>query len=188
MFSLSLVFRDLIMMCLGMIFLVFILLGVYWTSGFLVFIKFGKISSNIYICLSFPFSETLQVCLTIWCSTGHSSFFWVSFHSWLYFDQFLLLCFQVSWSFSSVVSNLHKWAILKTEKIVSDILLTKLKVIEPIKCSVCRGLIKNGERQDEESLGGRRRTDALRFLCKMNPSQALKVRGMVVRDLIIFLR
>uniref|UniRef100_A0A8C7A9V5 Integrator complex subunit 2 n=1 Tax=Neovison vison TaxID=452646 RepID=A0A8C7A9V5_NEOVI len=44
---------------------------------------------------------------------------------------------------------------------------------------VCRGLIKNGERQDEESLGGRRRTDALRFLCKMNPSQALKVRGMV---------
>ncbi|MBZ3869890.1 Integrator complex subunit 2, partial [Sciurus carolinensis] len=47
---------------------------------------------------------------------------------------------------------------------------------------VCRGLIKNGERQDEESLGGRRRTDALRFLCKMNPSQALKVRGMVVEE------
>lgn len=57
-----------------------------------------------------------------------------------------------------------------------------------VKCSVCRGLIKNGERQDEESLGGRRRTDALRFLCKMNPSQALKVRGMVVGDLIIFIR
>ncbi|KAB1265824.1 Integrator complex subunit 2 [Camelus dromedarius] len=53
---------------------------------------------------------------------------------------------------------------------------------ETIKCSVCRGLIKNGERQDEESLGGRRRTDALRFLCKMNPSQALKVRGMVVEE------
>uniref|UniRef100_A0A8D1N4F6 Integrator complex subunit 2 n=1 Tax=Sus scrofa TaxID=9823 RepID=A0A8D1N4F6_PIG len=48
--------------------------------------------------------------------------------------------------------------------------------------AVCRGLIKNGERQDEESLGGRRRTDALRFLCKMNPSQALKVRGMVVEE------
>ncbi|XP_004707428.1 integrator complex subunit 2 [Echinops telfairi] len=47
---------------------------------------------------------------------------------------------------------------------------------------VCRGLIKNGERQDEESLGGRRRTDALRFLCKMNPAQALKVRGMVVEE------
>lgn len=47
---------------------------------------------------------------------------------------------------------------------------------------VCRGLIKNGERQDEESLGGRRRTDALRFLCRMNPSQALKVRGMVVEE------
>uniref|UniRef100_A0A6I8P0Y9 Integrator complex subunit 2 n=1 Tax=Ornithorhynchus anatinus TaxID=9258 RepID=A0A6I8P0Y9_ORNAN len=47
---------------------------------------------------------------------------------------------------------------------------------------VCRGLIKNGERQDEESFGGRRRTDALRYLCKMNPSQALKVRGMVVEE------
>lgn len=57
--------------------------------------------------------------------------------------------------------------------------LTKLKII------VCRGLIKNGERQDEESLGGRRRTEALRFLCRMNPSQALKVRGVVVRDALV---
>ncbi|XP_053310565.1 integrator complex subunit 2 isoform X2 [Spea bombifrons] len=47
---------------------------------------------------------------------------------------------------------------------------------------VCRSLIKNGERQDEESIGGRRRTEALRQLCKMNPSQALKVRGMVVEE------
>lgn len=47
---------------------------------------------------------------------------------------------------------------------------------------VCRGLIKNGERQDEESFGGRRRTEALRHLCKMNPSQALRVRGMVVEE------
>ena len=78
--------------------------------------------------------------------------------------------------------------ILKAENIDSDILLTKLKVTEATKCSVCRGLIKNGERQDEESLGGRRRMDALRFLCKMNPSQALKVRGMVVRDLTVFMR
>ncbi|KAM8975093.1 integrator complex subunit 2 [Pelodytes ibericus] len=47
---------------------------------------------------------------------------------------------------------------------------------------VCRSLIKNGERQDEESAGGRCRTEALRQLCKMNPSQALKVRGMVVEE------
>ncbi|KAJ8402277.1 hypothetical protein AAFF_G00371420 [Aldrovandia affinis] len=46
---------------------------------------------------------------------------------------------------------------------------------------VCRGLIKNGERQDEESMGGRRRTEALRQLCQMNPSQALNIRAMVVR-------
>ncbi|XP_023688904.2 integrator complex subunit 2 isoform X2 [Paramormyrops kingsleyae] len=47
---------------------------------------------------------------------------------------------------------------------------------------VCRGLIKNGERQDEESAGGRRRTEALRQLCQMNPSQSLNVRAMVVEE------
>ncbi|XP_072099646.1 integrator complex subunit 2 isoform X1 [Mobula birostris] len=47
---------------------------------------------------------------------------------------------------------------------------------------VCRSLIKNGERQDEESTGGRRRTEALRQLCKMNPTQALNVRAMVVEE------
>ncbi|XP_043910471.1 integrator complex subunit 2 [Protopterus annectens] len=47
---------------------------------------------------------------------------------------------------------------------------------------VCRGLIKNGERQDEESPGGRSRTQALRQLCKMNPAQSLKVRAMVVEE------
>lgn len=50
--------------------------------------------------------------------------------------------------------------------------------------AVCRGLIKNGERQDEESVGGRRRTEALRQLCQMNPSQALNIRAMVVSDTI----
>lgn len=49
--------------------------------------------------------------------------------------------------------------------------------------AVCRGLIKNGERQDEESMGGRRRTEALRQLCQMNPSQALNIRAMVVSSL-----
>ncbi|XP_016355935.1 integrator complex subunit 2-like isoform X1 [Sinocyclocheilus anshuiensis] len=47
---------------------------------------------------------------------------------------------------------------------------------------VCRELIKNGERQDEESVGGRRRTEALRQLCQMNPSQALNIRAMVVEE------
>ncbi|XP_066507111.1 integrator complex subunit 2 isoform X2 [Hoplias malabaricus] len=47
---------------------------------------------------------------------------------------------------------------------------------------VCRSLIKNGERQDEESVGGRRRTEALRQLCQMNPSQALNIRAMVVEE------
>lgn len=48
---------------------------------------------------------------------------------------------------------------------------------------VCRGLIKSGERQDEESVGGRHRTEALRQLCQMNPSQAFNIRAMVVRKL-----
>ncbi|XP_041935020.1 integrator complex subunit 2 [Alosa sapidissima] len=47
---------------------------------------------------------------------------------------------------------------------------------------VCRGLIKSGERQDEESVGGRRRTEALRQLCQMNPTQALNIRAMVVEE------
>ncbi|MCI4388170.1 hypothetical protein PGIGA_G00082510 [Pangasianodon gigas] len=47
---------------------------------------------------------------------------------------------------------------------------------------VCRGLIKSGERQDEESVGGRHRTEALRQLCQMNPSQAFNIRAMVVEE------
>ncbi|KAI5099789.1 integrator complex subunit 2 [Silurus meridionalis] len=47
---------------------------------------------------------------------------------------------------------------------------------------VCRGLIKCGERQDEESVGGRHRTEALRQLCQMNPSQAFNIRAMVVEE------
>ncbi|PIK61167.1 putative integrator complex subunit 2 isoform X2, partial [Apostichopus japonicus] len=45
---------------------------------------------------------------------------------------------------------------------------------------VCRYLIVNGERQDEDSLGGRRRTETLRMLVAMNPSQALPVRALTV--------
>lgn len=63
---------------------------------------------------------------------------------------------------------------------LSDIV--NLGVTQSLCSSVCRGLIKNGEWQDEESAGGRRRTEALRQLCKMNPTQALNVRAMVVRD------
>lgn len=40
----------------------------------------------------------------------------------------------------------------------------------------------NGERQDEDSLGGRRRTETLRMLVAMNPSQALPVRALTVRE------
>lgn len=45
---------------------------------------------------------------------------------------------------------------------------------------VCTALIANGERQDEESTGGKIRNKTLRMLCQMNPSQALMIRAKCV--------
>ncbi|XP_038059414.1 integrator complex subunit 2-like [Patiria miniata] len=45
---------------------------------------------------------------------------------------------------------------------------------------VCKSLIVNGERQDEDSYGGRRRTQTLRMLAAMSPSQALTIRALAV--------
>jgi len=39
-----------------------------------------------------------------------------------------------------------------------------------------------GERQDEDSVGGQKRSAALMMLCEMCPSQALSVRALCVRD------
>ncbi|XP_030847416.1 integrator complex subunit 2 [Strongylocentrotus purpuratus] len=47
---------------------------------------------------------------------------------------------------------------------------------------VCNVLIKSGERQDEDSIGGRRRTESLRLLAAMNPSQTLKLRALAVEQ------
>nr|XP_006823115.1 PREDICTED: integrator complex subunit 2-like [Saccoglossus kowalevskii] len=47
---------------------------------------------------------------------------------------------------------------------------------------VCEILVSRGEHQDEESLGGRRRTETLRRLCKMYPSQAMSVRALAVEN------
>ncbi|XP_071945249.1 integrator complex subunit 2-like [Antedon mediterranea] len=47
---------------------------------------------------------------------------------------------------------------------------------------VCRYLIVNGEKQDEETLGGRRRGHALRMLASMNPKQALTIRALTVEE------
>ncbi|KAL0266334.1 UNVERIFIED_CONTAM: hypothetical protein PYX00_008909 [Menopon gallinae] len=45
---------------------------------------------------------------------------------------------------------------------------------------VCTALIANGERQDEDSIGGKIRNKTLRMLCQMNPSQALMIRAKCV--------
>ena len=47
---------------------------------------------------------------------------------------------------------------------------------------VCTSLISNGEQQDEETVGGQRRSEALRMLCEMCPSQALTIRALCVSN------
>ncbi|XP_064619971.1 integrator complex subunit 2-like [Lineus longissimus] len=47
---------------------------------------------------------------------------------------------------------------------------------------VCTSLVMNGEKQEEESLGGRKRSDALQMLCEMNPAQILHVRAICVSN------
>ncbi|XP_062870310.1 integrator complex subunit 2 isoform X2 [Trichomycterus rosablanca] len=69
-----------------------------------------------------------------------------------------------------------------SELFESHVYLEEVADVLCILQAVCHGLIKNGERQDEESVSGRRRTVALRQLCQMNPSQALNIRAMVVEE------
>ncbi|XP_046387078.1 integrator complex subunit 2 [Ischnura elegans] len=45
---------------------------------------------------------------------------------------------------------------------------------------VCTSLIANGERQEEENIGGRIRMQALSMLCQMNPVQFLAIRAKCV--------
>ncbi|RUS82280.1 hypothetical protein EGW08_009958 [Elysia chlorotica] len=45
---------------------------------------------------------------------------------------------------------------------------------------VCNSLVARGEKQEEESLGGRRRLSLLHMLCAMNPKGALTVRNFCV--------
>ena len=46
--------------------------------------------------------------------------------------------------------------------------------------TVCTSLIANGERQEEDNIGGRIRMQALSMLCQMNPVQALAIRSKCV--------
>ena len=50
----------------------------------------------------------------------------------------------------------------------------------PVLFPVVSHLVINGEKQDEESVGGQKRVEALRQLLKMNPSEALTVRTLCV--------
>ncbi|KAL3858011.1 hypothetical protein ACJMK2_012627 [Sinanodonta woodiana] len=46
---------------------------------------------------------------------------------------------------------------------------------------VCCSLVANGERQDEEGVGGRKRMELLQTLCAMNPSESLNIRSLCVK-------
>nr|CAD7568731.1 unnamed protein product [Timema californicum] len=45
---------------------------------------------------------------------------------------------------------------------------------------VCINLIANGERQEDDNVGGKTRMQAISMLCQMNPSQALPIRAKCV--------
>ncbi|WAR02639.1 INT2-like protein, partial [Mya arenaria] len=47
---------------------------------------------------------------------------------------------------------------------------------------VCKSLVAKGEKQDEESVSGRRRMELLQALCQMNPAEALHVRTLCVQN------
>jgi hypothetical protein len=46
--------------------------------------------------------------------------------------------------------------------------------------SVCQSLVSRGEKQDEETISGRKRMDLIHTLCDMNPCEALFVRSICV--------
>ncbi|XP_053213228.1 LOW QUALITY PROTEIN: integrator complex subunit 2-like [Panonychus citri] len=48
---------------------------------------------------------------------------------------------------------------------------------------ICTALLVNGDKQEEETIIGKRRIDVLRMLCKLNPSHALLVRTEALESL-----
>ena len=46
--------------------------------------------------------------------------------------------------------------------------------------TVCSSLVSGGEKQDEESVSGRKRMELLQSLCAMNPKEALFIRSLCV--------
>ncbi|XP_060560461.1 integrator complex subunit 2-like [Ruditapes philippinarum] len=47
---------------------------------------------------------------------------------------------------------------------------------------VCQSLVSRGEKQDEETISGRKRMDLIHTLCDMNPCEALFVRSICVQN------
>ena len=50
-----------------------------------------------------------------------------------------------------------------------------------LNVEVCSSMVAAGERQDEDSVGGQRRSEALLMLSEMCPSNALTIRSLCVR-------
>jgi len=50
-----------------------------------------------------------------------------------------------------------------------------------LNVAVCSSLVAAGERQDEDSVGAQRRSEALMMLTEMCPSHALTIRSLCVR-------
>ena len=58
-----------------------------------------------------------------------------------------------------------------------------MQVMKLLNVEVCSSLVAAGERQDEDSVGGQRRSEALMMLTEMCPSHALTIRSLCVRNI-----
>lgn len=101
------------MMCLGIVFFMFLVLGICWTSWIIIFIRFGKmlaiISANVFSLPSSPFQTPVTCiigCLKLfYCLLMLFSFFKTFFPLCLILDHFYCYAFMFI-NLSYAVSNL----------------------------------------------------------------------------------
>ena len=100
--SFLLVFSNLIIVSLSVVFFTFILLGVHWTSwicGFAVFVKFGNFQKFFFILPPLPFSKSNHMCVPKLLILDSFFFFFIIFSLILFCIHFYSSIFSIHWSF-----------------------------------------------------------------------------------------
>lgn len=121
-YFLFLVFRHLILMCLGVLFFLFILLGICWASWifwFMFFWFFNSFEADLFHYFFQPFSwpiplfspyEIPVIHILDLLVVSHRSLrfclFFQIFWFFLHIGYFLLTCLKVHWTLSFLMSNL----------------------------------------------------------------------------------